>query len=88
MAFFLSFTPEGRQCFAVEGGRVSNLMEGVEVITHQYSLASNYTTDVTKIVPVTQLPVTTILSDPAIQKMIVLEGDDALKGKRSVGNTN
>jgi hypothetical protein len=45
MAFFLAFTPEGRQVFSVQEGNCSALMAGSPVTTHHSNLESNFTKD-------------------------------------------
>ena len=83
MAFFLAFTPEGRQVFSVQEGKASALLAGSPVITHNASLGSNFTKDPAVIVSVDQLPPTSIISRNAMQKMVVPDGDDALRGKET-----
>ena len=80
MAFFLSFTAEGRQVFSVQQGKCSALMAGVPVITHNAALVSSFTKDPAVVVSVEQLPPTSIISKFAMKKMMVPDGDDALRG--------
>lgn len=81
MKFFLSLTGEGKQTFSVQNGKCSGLMTGGQVITHHSSLHSCYTTDPTVVVEVNRLPVFSMLSKPAITKMLYPEGDDAIKAE-------
>jgi hypothetical protein len=80
MTFFLAFTPEGRQVFSVQEGKCSALLAGSPVITHNAMLGSSFTKDPAVVVSVEQLPPVSIISKIAMQKMIVLDGDDAVRG--------
>ena len=80
MAFFLAFTPEGRQVFSVQEGKCLALMAGSPVTTHHSNLESNFTKDPAVVVSVDQLSPTSIISKSAIQRMIVPDGDDAVRG--------
>ena len=80
MAFFLAFTPEGRQVFSNQEGKCSALLAGSPVITHNASLGSNFTKDPAVVVSVDQLSPMSIISKSALQKMTVPDGDDAVRG--------
>ena len=79
-SFFLGFSQEGKQVYSVQAGKASALREGAPVITHNSSLTSEFTLDSRSVVPVTQLPASTILSTKFIKRITVNDGDDALKG--------
>ena len=79
MRTFLSFTEDGQQVFHVEGGRCTGLMKGVPVHTHHASLSTEYTTDPSVCVEVFQLQVDTVLSDPALSRMMYSPGDNAIR---------
>ena len=71
MAFFLSLTADGKQVFSKAEGKCSGLLDGATVITHHSTVASKFTTDPSSVVVVHQLPVTSVLSRSALDKMKV-----------------
>ena len=81
MKFFLSLTGEGRQTFMVHSGKCSGLMKGTQVVTHHSSFHSSYTDDPAIVVEVNRLPVNSMLSKPAITKMLYPEGDNAIRAE-------
>ena len=81
MKFFLSLTSEGRQAFSVQNGKCSGLMAGGQVITHHSSFHSGFTLYPAVVVEVNRLPVNSVLSKPAITKMLYPEGDNAIKAE-------
>ena len=81
MAFFLSFTVDGKQVFRTKEGVASGLMKGAPVITHNSALMSGFTTDPNAVVEVSRLSLDTLLSDVAIAKMIQKEGNEAIKAR-------
>ena len=81
MKFFLSFAKDGSQVFSVEEGICTDLKKGAKVFTHHSAVFSKYTMDPHQVVEVSRLPVESILSDPAIGRLLCKEGDNAIRAR-------
>ena len=81
MRTYLSFTKDGQQVFHEEGGKCTGLMKGVPVHTHHASLTTEYTSDPAVVVEVFQLQVDTVLSGPALSRMMYSPGDNAIRAQ-------
>ena len=79
--FFLSLTSEGKQTFLTQEGEASGLVKNAPVYTHHSNLSSGFTMDPGEVVNVNRLPVSAMLSDPAIAKLICTEGDEAIRAQ-------
>ena len=79
MRVFLSFTKEGQQVFYTEDGKCSGLPKGAPVYTHHASLTTRYSTDPAVCVEAHRLMPETLLSGPAISKLIFSPGNDAIR---------
>ena len=79
--FFLSLTAEGKQTFLTQEGEASGLLQNAPVYTHHASLSSGYTMDPGEVVIVNRLPASSMLSDPAILKMIFPDGNEAIRAQ-------
>ena len=79
--FFLSLTPDGRQIFYVQDGEASGLKKNAPVYTHHSNMSSGYTMDPSEVVTVNRLPVSSILSNPAIARMIFPDGEEAIRAQ-------
>ena len=81
--FFLSLTLEGKQTFLTQEGEASGLVKNAPIYTHHSNLSSEFTIDPGEVVTVNRLPVSSMLSDPAIAKLIFTEGDEAIRAQLS-----
>lgn len=79
MRIFLSFTEEGQQVFCAAEGKYSGLPKDTPVYTHHASLTTKYSTDPAVCVEAHKLPPETLLSGPAISKMMFSPGDGAIR---------
>ena len=81
LKFILSLTAEGKQTFLTQEGEASGLLQNAPVYTHHASLSSGYTMDPCEVVIVNRLPANSMLSDPAIVRMIFPAGDEAIRAQ-------
>ena len=80
-SFFLSYSQEGKQVFSREDGVCSDLLKDARVFTHHSAVFSKYTMEPTQVVEVSRLLSETILSDPALSRLMLKEGDNANRAK-------
>ena len=81
MRVFLSFTEEGQQVFYTADGKCSGLPKGAPVYTHHASLSTKYSMDPAVCVEAHRLTPGTLLSAPAISKMMYSPGDEAIRAQ-------
>ena len=81
MSFFLSLTTDGKQRFYVKDGVCSGLLKNAPVITHHSNLSSDFTSNPMEVVQVNRLPASTMLSEPAVEKTIFPDGDEAIRAQ-------